>query len=72
MTGKGMKSGPTYGTDGDFNCNIVDKLVPVHDLNAIILHQLGIDHEKLNGFFQNGHLRLRVAHGHVAGEIFAR
>jgi len=47
MAGGGVKGGLAYGQTDDFSYNIIDKPVHVHDLNATILHCLGIDHEKL-------------------------
>ena len=45
--GGGTKKGFTLGETDDFSYNIVDKPVHIHDLNATILHALGIDHSRL-------------------------
>ena len=47
MAGGGVKAGITYGETDDFSYNIVKDPVHIHDLNATILHLLGIDHMKL-------------------------
>jgi hypothetical protein len=47
MAGGGIKGGITYGQTDDFSYNIVENPVHVRDFNATILHQLGIDHDRL-------------------------
>ncbi|HIE70897.1 MAG TPA: DUF1501 domain-containing protein [Planctomycetes bacterium] len=47
MAGGGVRAGAVYGETDDFSYNIVDQPVHVRDLNATILHCLGIDHERL-------------------------
>jgi len=48
MAGGGIKGGTVYGETDDFSYNIVKDPVHVRDLNATILHQLGIDHNRLS------------------------
>lgn len=64
--GGGMKPGMTYGATDDFSYNITENPLPVHDLNATILHCLGIDHKKLTFKFQGRDYRLTDVHGNVA------
>ena len=52
MAGGGIKPGMVYGETDDFCYNIAEKPVHVNDLNATILHQLGIDHNRLTYKFQ--------------------
>lgn len=52
MAGGGVKSGSVYGETDDFSYNIVKDGVHLNDLNATILHCLGIDHEKFTFKFQ--------------------
>ncbi len=52
MAGAGVKPGVTYGKTDDFSYNIVENPVHIRDLNATILHQLGIDHELLTYKYQ--------------------
>ncbi len=47
MAGGGIKGGITYGQTDDFSYNVVENPVHVRDFNATILHQLGIDHDRL-------------------------
>ena len=74
LAGAGVKGGLRYGQTDDFCYNIVDKKshgVHVHDLNATILHMLGMDHERLTYFYQGRHYRLTDVHGHVVKGILA-
>jgi hypothetical protein len=52
LAGGGIKPGIVYGETDEFGYNIVKNPVNIRDLNATILHQLGIDHEKLTYTFQ--------------------
>jgi hypothetical protein len=71
MAGGGVRPGLTYGTTDDFSYNIVENPVHVHDLNATILHQLGLDHTRLTHRYQGRDFRLTDVHGNVVREILA-
>ncbi|KAA3611731.1 MAG: DUF1501 domain-containing protein [Planctomycetota bacterium] len=71
MAGGGVRPGLVYGQTDDFSYNIVADPVEVHDLNATILHQLGLDHEKLVYPFQGRDFRLTDVHGRVVKELLA-
>jgi uncharacterized protein (DUF1501 family) len=71
LAGGGVKPGIVYGETDDFSYNVVDKPVHVHDLNATILHCLGIDHERLTYRFQGRDFRLTDVEGKVVREILA-
>ncbi len=71
MAGGGIKPGITYGETDDFCYNITRQPVHVHDLNATILHCLGIDHTRLTFKFQGRHFRLTDVHGEVVKGILA-
>jgi len=58
MAGGGIKAGIAHGLTDDFSYNIVRDPVQVRDLNATILHLLGIDHERLTYKFQGLDQRL--------------
>ena len=58
MAGGGIKGGVVHGETDDFSYNILDKPVHVNDLNATILHCLGIDHERFTFRFQGLNQRL--------------
>ena len=47
MAGGGVRGGMTYGETDDYSVNVTENPVHVHDLQATILHQLGINHERL-------------------------
>ena len=65
MAGGGIKPGLTYGSTDDLGYNITENPVHVHDLQATILHLLGIDHERLTYHFQGRRYRLTDVHGKV-------
>jgi len=69
IAGGGIKTGITYGATDDFGYNIVEHPVHVHNLQATILHVMGIDHEKLTYLFQGRHYRLTDVHGQVVTAI---
>jgi hypothetical protein len=71
MAGGGIRGGLTYGETDDFSYNIVKDPVHVHDLNATILHCMGIDHTKLTYRFQGRHYRLTDVHGEVVKGVLA-
>jgi len=71
MAGGGVKRGLTYGATDDFSYNIVENPVHIHDLNATILHCMGIDHERLTYRFQGRDFRLTDVHGSVVRDILA-
>lgn len=71
MAGGGIKRGLVYGGTDEFGMNAVENPVHVHDLQATILHLLGIDHEKLTYRHQGRDFRLTDVHGEVVHGILA-
>jgi hypothetical protein len=71
MAGGGIKPGITYGATDDFGYNVVEHPVHVHDLQATLLHVMGIDHEKLTFKFQGRYYRLTDVAGEVVKPILA-
>jgi hypothetical protein len=71
MAGAGIKKGHVHGATDDYGYNIAQDPVHVHDLNATILHLLGIDHERLTYKFQGRQYRLTDVHGKLVREILA-
>ena len=71
MAGGGVRAGAIHGETDDFCYNIVRDPVHVHDLNATILHQLGIDHTRLTFRFQGRYYRLTDVSGEVVKSILA-
>jgi arylsulfatase A-like enzyme len=71
MAGGGIKPGMTLGETDDFSYNITKDPVEVFDLNATILHLLGVDHTKLTYRFQGRDFRLTDVSGKVVKSILA-
>ena len=71
MAGGGVKPGITYGETDDFGYNIIKNPVHVHDFQATLLHQLGIDHEKFTYKYQGRRFRLTDVSGEVMHDILA-
>jgi hypothetical protein len=65
LAGGGIRPGIVYGQTDDFCYNIVRDPVHVHDLNATLLHQLGLDHTRLTFRSQGRDFRLTDVHGQV-------
>ncbi|HEX3135574.1 MAG TPA: DUF1501 domain-containing protein [Planctomycetota bacterium] len=71
MAGGGVKKGLTLGATDDYCYNITENPVHVHDLNATIMHLLGVDHERLTFRFQGRDFRLTDIHGEVVQAVLA-
>ena len=72
MAGAGVKRGFEYGKTDDHSYNIVENPVHIRDMNATILHQFGIDHNKLTFKYQGLDQRLTgVEEAHVVKDILA-
>jgi hypothetical protein len=71
VAGGGMKRGAVIGETDDYSYNIVSDPVTVYDLQATILHAMGIDHKKLTYRFQGRDFRLTDVHGEVVEKMLA-
>ncbi len=71
MAGGGVKPGIVYGETDEFSYNVIENPVHVHDLNATILHCLGIDHTRLTYRYQGRDFRLTDVEGEVIDEVLA-
>jgi len=71
LSGGGIRPGQTIGATDEFGFHIIDQPVHVHDLQATILHCLGLDHEKLTFHLAGRDFRLTDVHGHVVQQILA-
>lgn len=71
LAGGGIRPGITYGATDDFSYNITENPMHVHDLQATMLHLLGINHLKLTYRFQGRDYRLTDIHGNVVQSIMA-
>ena len=69
MAGGGIKRGLTYGATDDFGMHAVENPVSHHDLHATILHQLGLDHERLTWRHNGRDFRLTDVAGNVVSDI---
>ena len=69
MAGGGIKPGLSYGATDDLGFHVVENPVHVHDVQATVLHCLGLDHERLTFDFQGRRFRLTDVHGHVVKDI---
>jgi arylsulfatase A-like enzyme len=71
LAGGGIKGGVTYGRTDDFGFAPVENPVHVHDLNATVLHLLGLDHEKLTFKYQGREFRLTDVHGKIIWDLIS-
>jgi hypothetical protein len=71
LCGGGIQPGTTLGATDEFGYNVAEDPVHVHDMQATILHLLGIDHERLTYQFQGRYYRLTDVHGRVVTPLLA-
>jgi hypothetical protein len=71
LAGGGVKPGLTYGATDDLAMSVIQHPVHVHDLQATILHLLGIDHQRLTFRYQGRYFRLTDVHGQVVRDLLA-
>jgi hypothetical protein len=71
MAGGGIKAGYSIGATDEFGWNVVQDRIHVHDLQATILHCLGLEHTKLTYKFQGRNFRLTDVAGEVVNKILA-
>ena len=71
MAGGGIKAGVVYGDTDEFGYNVTENPVHVHDLQATLMHCLGVDHKRLTYKFQGRSFRLTDVHGGVVKDLLA-
>jgi hypothetical protein len=71
MAGGGIRGGMTYGATDEMGMSAVEQRLDIHDIHATILHQLGLDHERLTFRFGGRDMRLTDVHGRVINEVLA-
>ena len=71
MAGGGVRAGYTHGATDDFGFHIVDDPVHVHDLQATVMHLLGLDHDRLTYRHAGRDFRLTDVHGEVVRALLA-
>ena len=69
MTGGGVRTGQTIGKTDELGFHPIETPVHVHDIQATILHQLGIDHERLTFNYAGRPFRLTDIHGHLIKDL---
>ena len=71
MAGGGVKGGTIYGGTDEFGYHAIENPCNVYDLWATVLHQLGINHERLTYRYAGRDFRLTDVHGRVVEELLA-
>ena len=71
MAGAGVQAGRVHGASDDYGFNVAEGGVHVHDIQATILHLMGIDHERLTYRFQGRRYRLTDTAGTVVRSILS-
>ncbi|MGE3775908.1 MAG: DUF1501 domain-containing protein [Pirellulaceae bacterium] len=71
LAGGGVRPGASVGKTDEFGFSAVEQPVHVHDLNATVLHLLGMNHEQLTFKYQGREYRLTDIHGRVVRELIA-
>jgi arylsulfatase A-like enzyme len=71
LAGGGVKRGAIVGATDELGYRVTDTPVHVHDLQATVLHLLGLDHERLTWKYQGRPFRLTDVHGKVRRELLA-
>jgi hypothetical protein len=71
LAGGGIKGGTVYGATDDFGYRAVEKRVHPHDVNATLLHLLGLDHTRLTYRYSGRDFRLTDVHGNLIRDIVA-
>jgi hypothetical protein len=71
LAGAGIRGGLSYGKTDDLGFHVAENPVHVHDLQATILHLLGLDHERLTFLFQGRKFRLTDVHGKLVSGILS-
>ena len=71
MAGAGVNGGYTHGETDDYCYNITANPVHVHDLNATVMHLMGINHERLTYKYQGRDFRLTDIHGELVHQVLA-
>ncbi len=71
LAGGGVKGGVSYGHSDVFGMDVAENGVHVHDLNATVLHLLGMDHERLTYLYQGREFRLTDVQGNVIKDLLS-
>ena len=69
LAGGGVRPGLTIGKTDEMGYHVVEDPVHIHDIQATVLHLLGMDHEKLTFQYQGRDFRLTDVGGHVVSKL---
>jgi hypothetical protein len=69
LAGGGFKGGVAYGTTDELGMGVVENPLDIHDIHATILHQMGIDHERLTFRFGGRDMRLTDVKGRIIRDL---
>jgi uncharacterized protein (DUF1501 family) len=69
LAGGGFRGGLAFGTTDEFGNAVVENPLTIHDIHATILHQLGLDHQRLIFQFGGRDVSLTDVHGTVVTEL---
>lgn len=69
LAGGGVRGGTVYGATDEFGYHVVENKCTIYDLWATVLHQLGVDHEKLTYRYSGRDMRLTDVHGQVIQSV---
>jgi hypothetical protein len=69
MAGGGVRGGTVYGATDELGMSVVENSVPLHDLHATILHQMGFDHKRLTYRYSGRDFRLTDVRGRVVDDL---
>jgi hypothetical protein len=71
LAGGGFKPGTSFGTTDDFGNSVVENPLMIQDIHATILHQLGLDHERLAVRYGGRDVSLTDVHGTIVQDLLA-
>ena len=71
LAGGGFKPGYVHGVTDEIGKYTLENPVEVHDLHATVLHQLGMDHERLTFRHAGRDFRLTDVHGRIVKELLS-
>jgi hypothetical protein len=69
LAGGGIRTGQTVGETDELGCSPVTRPIPIHDIHATILRQLGLDHRRLTYHYQGRDFRLTDVAGNIIPEL---
>ena len=71
LAGGGIRPGMTVGATDDFGFHVTERPVHIHDLQATLLHCLGLDHARLTFHHAGRDFRLTDVRGNVVREVLS-